>query len=129
MPITINDKLKDHINLKGRDLLKSIVVEKIIKKDVHNSKQRPTGYLEHKNIIDFGEAVEHMDSYRQDGKRLIEKYRSYKEEKIGYGSEGFVEIYKLVASLLKEDSICRKISEGFLPIIFSSGLSVLIKMK
>jgi hypothetical protein len=114
MSLILHEENKKHIDLIGNELLNEINVSP--SEELKSSHpQPPTGYLQHKNVIDLGEITSHLDISKDDWNgRLISKFRDFKSEKVGYNEEGFEKIYSLVSNILKTKKVRECISEQFL---------------
>ncbi|MEO8769556.1 MAG: hypothetical protein ABI402_05710 [Ferruginibacter sp.] len=107
--------MKEYIDTKAPALLNSILHEKVINHPNTQPKPELSGYMKHKNILDLGEILGPMDIIREGpNKRLVLKIRNFGDEKVGYKEEEFLEIYKVIDNLLKEENISKFISEEFL---------------
>jgi hypothetical protein len=113
--ITLQQKLKEYIENKSIELLSLIYHKKVDTLTTPKTVPETSGYSKHKNVIDLGEIVGSMDfTVETLDEKTAKRIRKYNDEDVGYEEKGFLEIYKLVNSILKDNNVAATISEKFL---------------
>lgn len=115
--ISFNPKKSEYLNEQAKVLLAAIIqIPHPHRSTEINNPPILEGYLTEKDVIlDIGEIIGPMDELKTDlSGRVVEKFRSFENEKVGYDFKGVEKIHTLIYNILKDSEIEEKISEYFL---------------